>query len=255
MTSRQLCVVTLLCLSGLHAETPPAKAGTSSSSSAGTEAGEFVRRISAGGTLSFLPINLMTGGNTTQDLTDATITTSGSSHSNWFGGGVVVQYAFKERWAVVANFLIRRPGYQITTTGTNDSATTTTTEQTRATYWDVPLLVRHYNIGRHHKGFRWFYEGGLAARWTVNVNTQIQTVATDSSTSDTTTTCCDAAPAVPAHKLVGGAVAGAGFQLVDDFGIRVVPEFRYTRWLQPSFSMPTASSNLNQIEVLLSVTF
>jgi len=256
MISRHICFVTLLCISQLHGQTTATKTPSSSSSSSDSEGRDFVRRISAGGTLNFLPLSLQTSASTSATLdSGATVTTSASSQSNWFSGGVVVQFAFKDRWAVATNFLIRRPGYQLTTTTTLGSVTTTETEQTRATYWDVPLVARRYSLGRREAGFRWFYEVGGTARFVGSIKTQIETTVTDSTAGTTTTTCCDVAPSVPAHRVVGGVVAGAGLQLIDDYGVHIVPEFRYTRWLQRTFESPAAPSQMNQIEVLVGITF
>jgi hypothetical protein len=48
---------------------------------------------------------------------------------------------------------------------------------------------------------------------------------------------------------------GAGVQLIDPVGIRVVPEVRYTRWLNPLIDDYTAHSQRNQVEGSLSLTF
>ena len=50
-------------------------------------------------------------------------------------------------------------------------------------------------------------------------------------------------------------VAGAGIQLVDEFGIHVVPEVRYTRWVDPIFHNLTTRTNDNQVEADISLTF
>ena len=247
MKSRTLCLFALACALNLQAQNPPAE----QAAPAPSEPRNFVRRFSAGGTFSFLPISLMTGGTTSQTLTSpaVTIDTTGSSQSNWFSGGAAVQAALTERLALASNFLIRRPGYEIAATSTEDDVTTIRTEQTRATYWDIPLLVRRYSIGRHDPGFRWFYEGGGALRTVTNIRTQIET------STGGTITCCDVSPAVPAHRNVAGVVMGAGLYTMDDFGFQVIPEFRYTRWFQSTFDSPTAASRLNQIELMVSITF
>jgi hypothetical protein len=48
---------------------------------------------------------------------------------------------------------------------------------------------------------------------------------------------------------------GAGIQFVDEFGIHVVPEFRYTRWEERVFENLTTRSQVNQIEADISLTF
>jgi hypothetical protein len=43
--------------------------------------------------------------------------------------------------------------------------------------------------------------------------------------------------------------------LVDELGIHVVPEFRYTRWIEPIFHEFTVDTRANQIEGGISLTF
>jgi hypothetical protein len=42
---------------------------------------------------------------------------------------------------------------------------------------------------------------------------------------------------------------------VDDFGVKLVPEFRYTRWIQPTFDTLSTFSRKNQFEAIVSITF
>jgi hypothetical protein len=60
---------------------------------------------------------------------------------------------------------------------------------------------------------------------------------------------------VPKHRSAPGAVVGAGIQFVDEFGIRVVPEVRYTRWFEPVFENLTTRTKDNQLEAAISLTF
>jgi hypothetical protein len=255
MIPRQLCLIVLSCAAGLRAQDPPAQPAGNLPAQKDTSSAEkssgFVRRFSVGGTLNFLPVSLMSGGTSTQTLTSpaVTIDSNGSSQSNWFSGGAAVQVALTGRLAITSNLLILRPGYEIESTATQDTVTTTRTEQTRATYWEVPVLLRRFSIDRDQPGFRWFYEGGGSVRWVSNIKTQVET------TSHGTTTCCDAPPAASAHRTIAGATLGAGLYLLDEFGVRIVPEIRYTRWFQRTFAAPTASSQLNQVEVMVSITF
>jgi len=54
---------------------------------------------------------------------------------------------------------------------------------------------------------------------------------------------------------VSGLVAGAGLQLLDGIGTRVVPEVRYTRWGGDTFKSPAVLHQRNQIEGMISLTF
>ena len=51
------------------------------------------------------------------------------------------------------------------------------------------------------------------------------------------------------------AVVGSGLRFVDDFGIKVEPELRYTRWFGRTFNSESTRSSENQIEVNLAFTF
>ena len=46
---------------------------------------------------------------------------------------------------------------------------------------------------------------------------------------------------MPKHRSSFGAMVGAGIQFVDEFGIHVVPEVRYTRWMNPTFENLTTT--------------
>ena len=59
----------------------------------------------------------------------------------------------------------------------------------------------------------------------------------------------------PSAKTLGGVVVGSGLRFVDDFGIKVEPELRYTRWFGRTFDEESARSSPNQIEVDVAFTF
>ena len=130
------------------------------------------------------------------------------------------------------------------TTSTNDH------EDTRASLIDIPAVVRYYNRGRHEPGIRWFVEGGGAWRKADRIRTSI-----DSTDASSVLTCCTTTPAQPAHGSAFGIAAGAGVQLVDAFGIRIVPEVRYTRWMSPIFSAFTTNTQQNEAAAGFSITF
>ena len=48
---------------------------------------------------------------------------------------------------------------------------------------------------------------------------------------------------------------GYGGQLIDQFGIRVTPSVRYTRWLGESFNSFSTISKRNQIEAIITIGF
>jgi hypothetical protein len=46
-----------------------------------------------------------------------------------------------------------------------------------------------------------------------------------------------------------------GVHAVDPFGIRVVPEVRYTRWMGETWNMLSTKTSRNQIEAIISIGF
>ena len=186
--------------------------------------------------------------------------TTGASER--IGYGLTVQGRITNRFYLNLSGLLRRIGYQETTTvstttteilnGTSFPQVTTTEshEDTRARLIDVPLLLRYYGIGKRPSSPRWFLEAGGAWRLANDIRTSIDT--TDASDVNT---CCTFTPAVPKHRSTEGVVVGAGIQFKDEFGIKVVPEVRYTRWAKPIFENGTTNTKDNQVEADISLTF
>lgn len=238
--------------------TPPAQTGTSSSSAESKAV--YVHRFSVGATLTFLGLNSVTGGSNTVTTSAALSTaynTTGASTR--LGYGVTAQMVLTNHFAVTLGAFLRRIGYQFTTSVTTTAAdnfggtissTTTTHEDTRARVIEIPVLLRYYAKSRHEKGGRWFAEGGAAWREINNSRSSV-----DTTDINGVLTCCTSIPTLIAHRNSKGIVGGAGLQLIDPLGIRVVPEFRYTHWLDPIFNNQTTHMQSNQVEASLSLTF
>ncbi len=245
---------------------PPAPApssGSSSSSSSSAPAAKGERRFSGGLTLSVLGLSLVPGKTTTVDNTTEISTqyqTQGASER--IGYGVTLQARVTDHFYVNLSGLLRRIGYQFTTTvsttttavlnGTTYPSTTTTSthEDTRARLIDIPLLVRYYGKGKRPGSPRWFLEAGGTGRLSNGIRTSL-----DSTDSSGNLTCCTYTPAVPAHRSAFGASVGAGIQFIDEFGIHVVPEVRYTRWIEQVFDNISTHTQRNQVEADISITF
>jgi hypothetical protein len=82
---------------------------------------------------------------------------------------------------------------------------------------------------------------------------EVSTVATI--TPPTGSDITDRTPAVPAKKNLIGVAAAVGFRWVDDVGINLSPEIRYTRWSGHTFFADSTQSPRDQFEVGLSFTF
>lgn len=241
----------------------PSGTSTSTSPSKPENKGTFVRRFSAGATLSVLGLNMITGGSSTVNNTNEISTAySTSNASQRIGYGLSAQAAITDHFALAVGAYLRHMGYQFTTTVTtttptvegstvvNITSTTSTHEDTRSRILDFPVTVRYYKKNRHTPGGRWFAEGGFAWRDAANIRTSI-----DSTDNNGTLTCCTHTPTQPAHKNARGYVAGAGLQFIDPFGIRVVPEVRYTRWTNQIFNAFTTHTAANQVEICLTLAY
>jgi hypothetical protein len=261
-----LCVAAM-CVCGTSVLSAQSTPGTSSSSQDEIKKGTYVRRISAGATVSFLGLSPLKGGSTTSSTVvnaskSETSDINTSVNSKKIGYGLTVQIALTDHFAVAIGGYLRRMGYRTSTnlttftttfTGsgsTTTSANTSTTEETNARLVDIPFLLRFYGKGRHTPGNRWFVEGGGAWRDVRKVSSSIS-----STDSAGTVSCCTTGTIQPAHHNARGLIAGAGAQFIDPFGIRVVPEVRYTRWVNPIFDTATTHTQRNQVEVNLSLSF
>jgi hypothetical protein len=208
-------------------------------------------------------LNLISGGtNTVTNSSTVNTMYQTSAKSSRIGYGLITQIAVTDRFAVSFAGILRRVGYTFDTTVTtnkptvvNGVVTTVTTstinhEDTRANFIDIPATVRFYSKSRHEPGARWFVEGGAAWRKSESIRTSMSF--TDASS---VLSCCTTTPITPAHASVFGIVAGAGVQVMDAFGIKVVPEVRYTRWMNPVFQAFTTNTQQNEITAGFSITF
>jgi hypothetical protein len=204
-----------------------------------------VRRFSAGGVLTFSGFRLMENLSVTQ--ANATYTTKPSGPR--LAGGGIVQYAFANRYAAAGQFLLRRARFETNSTFTL-STTASSQDFSSADFWEIPLTLRRYSRPHAEQGARWFAEGGMALRYTRNIRSSL--LSTDTAGR---TVCCDERPIMAQHSPAAGLTLGAGYQVVDQFGLRLVPQFRYTRWLQPTFDQRSIRSRRDQIEAGVAITF
>jgi hypothetical protein len=246
---------------------PPSSAsapstGTSSSSQA-LDITETGRRFTGGLTLSVLGFGLVPGGTSTVN-NSSTVSTQDQTQnaSSRIGYGLTGQVRITPHFAVDVSALLRKIGYQytdtITTTTTtvlngtvnSTTASTDTHQDVHARLLDIPVVLRYYSGARRPNGPRWFVEAGGAWRWANGIRTS-----TDTTNADDVNTCCTFTPVTPAHNSAVGMVAGAGLQFIDAFGIHVVPEVRYTRWIDQVFDNSTTHTFQNQLEAVVSLTF
>ena len=244
--------------------TPPASSSSSTSSSSSDKStANFIRRFSVGATLTVLGLTTISGGSqtvaTTSSVSDVYSTSDASSR---IGYGLTFQAGVTDHFAIAAGVYLRKIGYQFTDTtnttvnvvegGTVVPTTTTTSthEDTRARLIDIPFLLRYYGTPKRPRSPRWFLELGGTYRIASQIRTSI-----DSTDDAGNVTCCTTTPTVPKHRDAIGETVGAGITFTDEFGIKVTPEFRYTRWAEPIFESLSTTGRANQIEAVISFTF
>ncbi len=239
----------------------PGSSSTSDASQQVERTPKYVRTFSAGLSLNWLGLTSIKNGSYSSTQTSPPVSTTASTTggSERFGGGVQVQFAFLDHYAVNVGLIYRQASYalsmdtyegvDIISTPQDERKLTSVDERTRVIYYDLPVLVRYYWQRHDEKGPRWFFEGGGTMRTTRNIRTSRSTILPDG------TIVADSNQAVPTNKKIYGATTGVGAQFIDPFGIRVVPEFRYTRWLGYTWNNLSTVSQRNQIEAVLSITF
>ena len=221
----------------------------------------FVRRFSLGATVSMTPLNLFPKENLVEKIPGTTpveLDAAVDPKSNRVGFGIFFQYALSERWALALHptyrpvalhaFIKRFEGVDNSSTFFDERAEFDSNEDTKARFIDIPVLARYYLKDRHDAGGRWFLEGGPTMRLTQHVTTARDT------TPPTGGHVLDNIP-LPYKKSTIGGTVGIGGQLIDDFGIRAIPEVRYTYWFNKPFDSVHGRTRTTQLEFLFTLSF
>ena len=249
----------LFLLPALHAQPAPDTGGS------------FLKRFTYGARFSIMPTNLLRGENFLRTETETGADTEveyvifshtqrTNSTSSHLGFGGTVAYAFNETFTLVADVMYRRPSYRFgeeTIEGLDDPDTDEEDEriinewleQTDASYWDIPVMLRWHESGPNDQLARYFFGGGIAIRAVSGIKTYNEHTLPNNSVESNND------PITPANRVVPGLVASAGFEFGKDRGFKVTPEVRYTRWLRRTFNSNTSRSNPNQLEFLVGITF
>lgn len=219
----------------------------------------YVRRFSLGAGLSVMVLDTLKNGTLSRSITSPpTIGNYATTvRPQRVGYGATGQVLVTGRIAVAIGFYMHRVSYTRDSevfsgvdsplTAIDERRFSTVFEDTRARLYDIPLTVRFYGKDRSKSGGRWFVEAGGAIRKVSNVKSNVTTTL-----GAVEPNCCNAT--VPKQN-VRGIVAGFGGQLIDPFGIRVMPSVRYTRWLGESFNSFSTVSKRNQIEAVITIGF
>ena len=124
--------------------------------------------------------------------------------------------------------------------------------RTEAKYWEIPVLVRYY-FNRPGQEPRFYLQGGPVFRRVSHAVAKSEKYDADLP-SDQQGQITDTTPAI-AQDNTTGAAASLGLQIIDDVGIKLELEGRFTRWLSRSVSVGSANSSANQAEIIIGFTF
>ena len=111
------------------------------------------------------------------------------------------------------------------------------------------MLARWYGLGAGTLRSRAYLIAGLGLRHVGRVRTGNEFSYADG------TTDYNEAPASPVSQNQAGAVVGAGMRFIDDFNIKVTPEFRYVRWHAAGFSGQSYRSAPGELRFGLGISF
>jgi len=240
--------------------TTPAKPAQTGSPNVSTDLKKraYVRLFSAGVTLSVLAQPPLQDGGFGEEKTNYLQTSSTVAGGYRIGYGGMVQVRLPGKFAVAGSLLFHKSQHASVTdtyTGTDNPNTplddrihTTVEESSIVNYWDYTVMLRRYTKDHDAPGHRAFFGGGFNFRDIHNIRTTRETTLGATTTPDTV-------PIVPTRDMGRGIMGTVGAQFTDDFGVKLVPEFRYTRWLSPNFDSGSTTARKNQFEAIVSITF
>ncbi|HVP47130.1 MAG TPA: hypothetical protein VMT32_11125 [Bryobacteraceae bacterium] len=209
------------------------------------------RRFSFGGRLNGLPFNVLN--NKDVNLTPANSTASYAYHTTnsylQIEFGPSLEFRVTRSFALSAEFLYHRLSYNMTDTITADGNVTTVSEQTSARLWDAPVMVRWRGLAETGFLSHLYFAGGGELRNASHIRTNNLTTLPDGATSS------DNIATVPSKRDLMGAVVGVGMRFVDDFGIKLTPEMRFTRWMGETFDNESTRSRRDELVIGIALTF
>lgn len=241
----------LLCCIGL-AFAPAIQAQESSSTAAPEEMPAGIRRFLFGFRVAGYPFNPMHNKDhnfTTTQTVPATFTISTVNNYMKVGFGPSVEFEVTRRFSLVGELFYHRLNYTETTQIAQGTNNTGITENSHVNFWDVPVMVRFQRLKDDGLFAHLYFNGGGTFRDAANIKSDILTQNPNGTSSISHT------PVKPSAKYLPGATVGTGLRFVDDFGIKVEPELRYTRWFGRTFASDSTRSSENQLEVSVAFTF
>jgi hypothetical protein len=246
--------------------TPPPSTSTTPDNTPGSDVTVTPPRISFGVRVEYFPERFVQTQYTQTNTTNPILNSSyfGTSAGAKYTLGLTGEYLLTRRISLGVDFFYHQEEYtqldQIKSgmldpnSSYDNRPLTSVTQDTRANYWDVPVVARYYGLrSKAPRGMGWltqtFLIGGGAYRHVSNVRTANATSLPDGSTS------YNEIPAAPNHNNLLGLVGGVGYKLFEYGKFKAMGEVRYTRWFQYTFQGPAYESQKNQLEIGLSFTY
>jgi hypothetical protein len=209
------------------------------------------RRFSFGGRVNGYPFNVLNNKDVNLSPANTTQSWAISTSNNYLkiAFGPSVEFRLTRKLTLCGEFLYHRVNYTKTATVTDDGNVTTITEQTRATFWDAPLMLRYGSLSDSGVRSKRYFAGGGAVRNVSHIQTSNQTTYPDGAMASNNK------PAAASARNLPGAVIGVGLRLVDDFNIKLSPELRFTRWIGATFASDSTRTRKDELVVGIALTF
>jgi len=246
--------------------TPPPSTSTTPDNTPGSDVTVTPPRISFGVRIEYFPERFFQTQYVQTNTTNPILNSSyfGTSVGSKYTLGLTSEYLLTRRISVGLDFFYHQEEYtqldQIKSgmldpnSSYDNRPLTSVTQDTRADYWDVPVVARYYSLrSKAPRGLGWltqtFLIGGGAYRHVSNIRTGTSTSLPDGSTS------YNEIPVAPNHNNLLGLVGGVGYKLFEYGKFKAMAEARYTRWFGYTFQGPAYESQKNQLEIGLSFTY
>jgi hypothetical protein len=220
----------------------------------------FHKKFEVGARIGYLPLNLMRSSDTTTKYESHTppvqMLARSTDQSRPVTLGPSLVYRISPKWAVGVDAMYRNVGYDelMETKTIVDSGGTSvlygyTNDRTRASFWDVPVLVRYTR--KQQRGWHPKMTGllGVSTRFVTGIDSYRENVNKQGNVYQTSE------PVKPANKMTPGGTAGMGLTWKDEVGVRVSVEGRYTYWMKDVFQNNATAMTRHTVEVLIGFSF
>ncbi len=248
------------------APAPPATPSASQDNTPSSDATVTSPRYSFGFRVEYFPQRFFQTAFTTINTTNPILSTSsfGTSAGSKLSFGLASEFRLNDHVTVGLDFFrhqeeytqlsLIKSGLQDPNSSYDNRPVTSVTQDTRADYWDFPLVARYYGFHlKRIKYMNWLGQtyllGGGAFRHVSNIRTGTSTSEPDGSTS------YNEIPAAPLHNNLLGVVGGGGYKVFEYGKFKALAEARYTRWFDSTFEGAAYRGAKNQVELGLSFTY